>query len=260
MIEVSEAAKAREARLARINQTPPAVPFVRVAIAIPHGADIGPHKFHHAHQQMVLAAAAQGIQIAETYILRQEVAKARIDLVRSALEADCTHVFFLDDDMTHPPDALTKLLAHNLDIVSGLYLAREYPHTPQMYEDAIESHNIGKYWMILDWEDGAMVEAHAVGAGCLLVKTEVFRTLPEPWFIFLDNLGEDFGFCAAARRHGYKVLVDTSVKCSHYQLSEITVDMWQKLRPLVHLVKDGGDVKPVGGAKEPVQWQQVKVC
>jgi hypothetical protein len=60
------------------------------------------------------------------------------------------------------------------------------------------------------WEKGG-----AVGAGCLLVKTDVFRHLEPPWFEFVPGFSEDSYFCAQARRHGFEVLLDFDVQCDH---------------------------------------------
>lgn len=222
----------------------------RVGIAIPHGSDLGYHKFHHARHRLMLHTAAQNIEIAEISIDRMEVAKARIELVRAAIGGDCTHVFFMDDDMIHPMDGLLKLLAHDVPIISGLYFNRIWPHAPQVYHDAQEPWNKGKFWpYMLNLDDCAkepIMEADVVGAGCLLIKAEVFANVPEPWFQFCDNLGEDFYFCVAARKAGYKVLVDTGVQCLHIGTHEIGADLWRQILPSVVIEKEAGRMPPVG--------------
>lgn len=72
---------------------------------------------------------------------------------------------------------------------------------------------------------GSMVECDVVGAGCLLVRTEVFERLKKPWFNWTigedphnPGLSEDFYFCEKAKKAGYKILVDTSCLCGHESL------------------------------------------
>ncbi len=48
--------------------------------------------------------------------------------------------------------------------------------------------------------------------GCMLVHRNVFQSLKRPYF---DYEGEDYGFCGAARKVGYKIIALPSVQCGH---------------------------------------------
>ena len=48
----------------------------------------------------------------------------------------------------------------------------------------------------------------------LLIRTSVFNHIPKPWFEFKPT--EDFYFCDKARYSGYKVFMDTRVRCNHH--------------------------------------------
>ena len=78
----------------------------------------------------------------------------------------CTHLFFLDSDVVPPKDAILRLMAHKLPIVSGMYCRRSPPHSlPVMIRN-------GTWYK--DFKMGSMVEVDLVGAGCLLISREVF--------------------------------------------------------------------------------------
>lgn len=158
-------------------------------------------------------------------------------------------MFWVDDDIVLPPDALMKLLEHNQPIVSGLYFARKQPHTPQMYRLA-EGHD-DKYWPILDWQKGETIEVDAAGFGCMWTSFEVLENIQrkpgfKEWFKFDWPRGEDFYFCRMAKECGYKVLVDTSVRCGH--MSSVMVDerIFDVLRPrMVRLGENGQPIDSV---------------
>ena len=55
-------------------------------------------------------------------------------IVEAAKEFNCTHILFVDDDMAYKPESLEQLLSHDLDIVTGLYLSRAFPHQPLIFD------------------------------------------------------------------------------------------------------------------------------
>lgn len=140
-----------------------------------------------------------------------------------ALETGHEYLFFLDDDVIPPPDAIYRLIRHNKDIISGLYYRRQLPVYPVMMR---EVEGKGPQW-ITDAKLGDMVEADLVGAGCLLIKRKVLEVMNPPWFewkcdpfrfpklALTDRCSEDYDFCRKARALGFKLFVDTSVQCSH---------------------------------------------
>ncbi len=60
-----------------------------------------------------------------------------------------------------------------------------------------------------------------VGAGCLLIRRDLFEKIPAPWFASQwstkGHLSEDFSFCEKAKGMGYRIGVDTSVRPLHLE-------------------------------------------
>ena len=128
-------------------------------------------------------------------------AENRTYIVVQALNNGCTHLLLVDDDMIYEPDTLEKLLAHDTDIVGGLYKTR-YENSDYLIEE----------------KDG---EVLALGGGCLLIKTDVFRKIPPLWFGYkyyengMVSMSNDWYFCEKARNAGYTIYVDRDVRPKH---------------------------------------------
>lgn len=143
-------------------------------------------------------------------------AKGRNTIIEAAQKHDCTHILFIDDDMTYDKDALTRLLSHDKDIVSGLYLSRAYPHQPVVFDLADEDGSACPMYLI---DDAGLVPIVAAGFGFLLVKTSIFDKLEKP-YVRLGELNaeewcDDIGFFKRVREAGIKSYCDMSVRCGH---------------------------------------------
>jgi glycosyltransferase involved in cell wall biosynthesis len=156
---------------------------------------------------------------------------ARNEAVERALENNFKYIMFVDDDIIMPPDTFVKLRSHDVDIVSGVYYRRSEPLNVCMlrYEQTKEGQTISH---VKEYKLNELIEVDFVGAGCLLIKTDVFKRLKYPWFEWrvdhkelppLKKFSEDFAFCETARENGYKINVDTSVQCTHIGHSQISL-------------------------------------
>lgn len=126
--------------------------------------------------------------------------KNRNFLAKIALSENYTHLLSIDSDMRFPPDTLERLLARDKDIIGVPYNKRQLPLQPT-YEP------IGK-------ATDDLFECIHMGTGMLLIKTDVFRRIPAPWFEYSD-MGSDRHFCRLARRNGYKIWADPTIKINH---------------------------------------------
>jgi hypothetical protein len=151
------------------------------------------------------------------FVHERSPARARNVIAEQALKNDCTHVLFIDDDMAFRADYLNRLLKHDKDIVSGLYLTRVYPHQPLVFDMADDQ---GKcLFAYLDEDTPDLMPVVAAGFGFCLIKTDVFRKMEKPW-VRLGELdpqewSDDIGFFNRARAVGYQPYCDTTVQCGH---------------------------------------------
>lgn len=159
---------------------------------------------------------------------------ARNNACEDALKHNFQWLFFLDDDVTLPPNALQVLLSSKLDIVSGLYYRRNIPIAPVALMEAKP-----KPTFINGFQANSVFEVDLVGAGCLLISRKALETVGSPWFEWLmdradipedQRCSEDFAFCRKAKKAGLKVWLDTRVQCQHIGLGRSAI---------------GGDYAPV---------------
>lgn len=162
---------------------------------------------------------------------------ARERLAEGALADGCDYLFMVDDDMLCPPDLFYKLAAHDKDIVAALAFTRNPDHRPVIYEtvegyDPVST-NYGFTRFVNNYPRNTLVECDAVGFGAVLIKTEVLKKVRQPWFFTMERTGEDITFCIKAKKVGFRVWMDTSIKLGHLSspaiITEEYADAWNKL-------------------------------
>ncbi len=145
---------------------------------------------------------------------------ARNRIVEEALKNESDYVLFIDADMIFPPDLLTRLLAHNKDIVNALAFRRTSPHYPCIFK----WDNVNKCYQTMSYMSG-LLEVDACGMNNMLINTDVFRKLKKPWYYYRDNIfSSDLTFCENAKKAGYSVHVDTDQKMGHIGNEQIITE------------------------------------
>lgn len=146
-------------------------------------------------------------------------ARGRNLIIEAAKEQGCTHVLIVDDDMAYKPDALLKLLEHDKEIVSGLYLSRVYPHTPLAFDIADEIDQSAGSMYLLSEEKRRLVPIVAAGFGFCLIKMTVFDKIEKPYVrlgeISPEEWCDDIGFFNRVRKAGVESFVDMEVLVGH---------------------------------------------
>lgn len=211
--------------------------MTKVVIARCHGNMVDP-RFFQSYEELVAYTRSRGHEVYPAVVERLHVDRARNEITEMFLhpekprppqypegvnriykEAD--YLFFVDDDMLFPPNALVKLLSHQEPIVGGLYFARSAPYLPIAYR-----HVEDNQWIAVTQYSAGLQEVDAIGTGCLLIRRDVLEKLERPWFEFSDRMGEDMYFCHQAKKLGYKVLLDGDVKCKHLTTVEVSEEMF----------------------------------
>lgn len=156
-----------------------------------------------------------------SFVVGSLIYDSRNKLAAQAVKMEADYIMWFDSDMIFAPDTLEKLmkdLDEGRDIVSGLYFRRSAPYTPVAFSKL----GIGED-DITEFQDykgdlNGIHEIEGIGFGCVLMKMDVifecfskFGTCFSP----IGKVGEDLSFCMRAKELGYKIYLDTDVKCGH---------------------------------------------
>lgn len=144
------------------------------------------------------------------------VGEWRNRIVKDALSLGCTHLFFVDDDLVVEPGALQKLYAHDLDVVGFKYVKKTpVPECASMIsipgsesKQPVPLNATGL--MEIDW---------SLTAGGSLIKMDVFKRIPYPWYLTMQQGTEDTYFCARLREAGIKCWLDNDIFADHVDKS-----------------------------------------
>jgi len=147
---------------------------------------------------------------------KDRVIDSRNILRKYFLDNEYDYFLSLEQDVVPPKDVIERLLKHGKEITGGLYFylgddkKTLLPMLWVHYND-----DYAKRLMFNEIPENELIEVVTCGLGCVLIKREVLEKIEfrhvkdeEPW--------DDLWFCEDARKKGFKVYVDTSVKCKHY--------------------------------------------
>lgn len=189
-----------------------------ILIAIPTNKYIEPDTFKSIYDLEI----PEGYTTTFQYFFGYQVDQIRNLIAHWAERFD--YLFAVDSDMSFPPDTLKKLLAHNKDVVSGLYIQRKPgQHTLEIYRN-------GRNVPYQDIKGLGLVEVDGCGFGCVLVNSDVIRKIGYPQFVYKsaldhkDTFSEDTYFCMKAKQHGFRIWADTTIQCKHHGSSVFEVD------------------------------------
>lgn len=174
-------------------------------------------QIRHAEMMPYFLSLAQAENCVLSTVHGHSPAKGRNIIIDQALANGCTHIFFLDDDMTPAPDTVSRLLKHDKDVVTGLYLMRSYPHFPVAF-DRVFDNGFNKH-LYLDPKVEGLIEITNCGLGCVLIKTDVFKKLEKPYVrlgeVVKDGWSDDIGFFNRIKQAGFKIYCDTDTVVGH---------------------------------------------
>lgn len=138
---------------------------------------------------------------------------SRNSIVERSLERGSEWLLFLDDDHAFPVDHLGKLLAVEQPVVASLYAQRANPFLPIAYAEKDEN----GYWPLDLRHHGPLelVKVRAAGTGGMLIRSEVFRQIPAPWFVHTTEKSEDLYFCDLLHDAGIPMYVHTGAVMGH---------------------------------------------
>lgn len=186
----------------------------RILMAIPTAKNICVETFKSMWDLWV----PDDVELDFTYSFGYTISQVRNLIAHRAEPYD--YLFSVDSDIVLPQDCLVKMLAHDVDLVSGVYIQRRPDaFIPEIYEEHPNGSilNVGMH----DLNGPELKEIAGCGFGCVLVKSELIRKMGYPHFVYKEALdhhntvSEDVYFCMKAKSVGARLWVDPTIRCQH---------------------------------------------
>lgn len=170
------------------------------------------------------------------YAVRRMTGHSAIDQARSQLASDVLadgfeELFWIDADIGFDPDSVDALRAHDKPVVSAIY--------PKKGQRELACHVMPGTKEIVFGEGGGLAPILYAATGFLYTQRRVYDEIRErcalpvcnarfghtvvPYFMPMTvpdgeghwYLGEDYAFCERARRAGFEILADTTIRLFH---------------------------------------------
>ena len=149
----------------------------------------------------------------------------RNNFVRITKAGDFSHLFLLDSDCEPPLDAIDRLLALNVPLATGCYPV----WMQQGLRWALANFDSDRRSRLFEWLPSLTepFEVDAGGAGCLLIRRDVFNKVKWPWFKWVEKEdgtqeSEDIFFFRKCNEAGMRVMADPQVIVNHFKKLNIT--------------------------------------
>lgn len=224
---------------------------MKIGIGIPNGDDFKAELVS-SLAMMAYSIGKQGHDISFISVQSCYVDRNRNTIFRHAKSLGLDWLLYLDTDVEcqDAEDVLIKLLAHNEDVVTGVYYGGMFPYRPVIF-NFVED---GKLYLYGDTPDEPFY-VDATGGGFLLVSKKVLdafdektiNELGQPWdFMFEGNTlkyREDLAFCWRLKQLGFKVLADPTIKLNHIKKHPVSSGHFEAAKRhmvSVDAVPDGG--------------------
>ena len=187
------------------------------------------------------------VTIMHAAVFDRKISEARETICEQAVAVGAPFIWFVDDD-TVPISAAPRLLMYQLEqhpeaiAIGGIYCSKTDPPQPMVFQDF----GTGSDW---NWKVGEVFECKAIGTGCMMIRTELLKTLERPWFRTIDlavlggdqysvQTTDDMYFCKKAIKAGHKILAHGAVLCPHWDVSSgICYELPKDSRPYKSEVK-----------------------
>jgi len=133
--------------------------------------------------------APVGMSVAWLVKTSDDRAANRQTIAEAAVKGGASYLFFLDDDTVCPNFTLLKLHSEiekdpTIMVCGGIYCTKQEIPAPIVFKKL----GGGPFY---NWKTGDVFECAGLGAGCMLIKTEVFQHLEKPWFFEPHSAPED---------------------------------------------------------------------
>lgn len=141
-------------------------------------------------------------------------------LRQKALDGGYEYFLNIDQDVVPPRDVIERMLNHNKDVITGLYF--------NPWERGGEKRLLATIWICSRNDPKKLVPVKqdivagnnliridSCGSGCLIIHRNVLEKIRFRYDLSEGEGVDDFFFCRDAKKEGFDIYADTSIKCKH---------------------------------------------
>lgn len=205
---------------------------MKILVAVPTFENIYPDTF-----KSIYDLDKCGFDVVFDFVRGYDCATARNRIAQKSLDIKASYVLMVDNDVVIPKDALDHLTDEPKDVCLGYYahrggdniyhgrsnICRLYDAKGTKYFNfPLESEYTASELNTLREKGEYKIEVHGGGMGCAFINTDVFRTVPYPWYDWVNYkdehrgmLSEDLYFCVGCKKKNIPIYTDTRVSCGH---------------------------------------------
>jgi hypothetical protein len=142
------------------------------------------------------------------------VKKQREFFRRLVLDKDFDYLYFMGCDTIPPEGVLEALLAHEKDIVGGVYWGRHNATNGNCDSAVAWIHELSQEAQSRVFKTpDQLLSIDGMGMDCVLISRKVLEKIS--WLDWEQN-DDDYPFYDKAKELGFKTFIDTNIQCKHY--------------------------------------------
>lgn len=172
----------------------------------------------------------------DSNVKMERLISSRNMILEFAKENNYDFILMMDSDVLPPKEIITRLLKHEKEVVSGIYLnyfmssgkmkllpvawnilsEREFEKMKNRLPKGIQRSDVKRHLTEEELQGEKLLEVFHPSPGCMLLSRKIFEN-----FAYSSerengkNIADDVTFIKKIREKRFKIFCDTSIKCDH---------------------------------------------
>ena len=201
------------------------------------------HKFYKSYidfQKQLLTVEKRPFKVGEHWAHRVPIHLAQQDHAEKAVATKCTHLLLIDDDIyDFKYMDLFRLYNANKDVIAGVMHQSPWPHNLCIYRRLKGDKRLREHaefdkspyplMAIPERERVGVQQVELMPFGFALIKTEIFKDMPKPWFGTGKDKFTDSWFADVVLEAGKQYYAHFDVWLNHRGITRANTKAWHDL-------------------------------
>jgi len=183
---------------------------------------------------------------------RKPVHMAEESLAQKAIDAGCTHLLLMDDDIYDiKAEDLIKLIDADKDVISGIMHTSGFPYSMcafRRYDPNVKVADMpiqegpARLYEVPPEQRTGIQEVDLIPFCFTLIKTDVFKKVKKPWFKCDTQAPTDSWFMDSIMEQGIKPYAHFGVLLNHRGIKAETVHLWRQIGTIEQQLASGPNI------------------